>query len=276
MARLSPRRKAAVAAVVVVLAVFLCALLMTSGIRRARLGRLLRALGDSPRALQAQGISLNVTKVAVFAIAAFLAGVGGALLVSQNQFLTDGPFDPVNSLTVVVVVLILRMGQPLTSLLAAGAYVVVPSYLGAHGQIWWLDLGFGAAAVLSAVMGSFRWIPRLQWAARPVPRRVATRRVVTVTMRRASGSLTRAFPLTPAMVAAGIFTLHDLPLQLARFVVGDGIGVLSAFPALAIGLEWLAGDRDKFDPHVETWEFYTALGCTIASVFSEPGTATPP
>jgi ABC-type branched-subunit amino acid transport system ATPase component len=113
--------------------------------------------------------------VAVFAIAAFLAGVGGALLVSQNQFLTDGPFDPVNSLTVVVVVLILRMGQPLTSLLAAGAYVVVPSYLGANGQIWWLDLGFGAAAVLSAVMGSFRWIPRLRWAARPVPRHVATR-----------------------------------------------------------------------------------------------------
>jgi ABC-type branched-subunit amino acid transport system ATPase component/branched-subunit amino acid ABC-type transport system permease component len=160
---------------VVVLAVFLCALLMTSGIRRARLGRLLRALGDSPRALQAQGISLNVTKVAVFAIAAFLAGVGGALLVSQNQFLIDGPFDPVNSLTVVVVVLILRMGQPLTSLLAAGAYVVVPSYLGAQGQIWWLDVGFGAAAVLSAVMGSFGWIPRLQWAARPVPRHVATR-----------------------------------------------------------------------------------------------------
>jgi diguanylate cyclase (GGDEF)-like protein len=76
-----------------------------------------------------------------------------------------------------------------------------------------------------------------------------------------------ALALTPAMVAAGIFTLHDLPLQLARFVVGDGIGVLSAFPALAIGLEWLAGDRDKFDPHVETWEFYTAFGCTIASVF---------
>jgi ABC-type branched-subunit amino acid transport system ATPase component/branched-subunit amino acid ABC-type transport system permease component len=159
----------------VVLAVFLCALLMTSGIRRGRLGRLLRALGDSPRALQAQGISLNVTKVAVFAIAAFLAGVGGALLVSQNQFLTDGPFDPINSLTVVVVVLILRMGQPLTSLLAAGAYIVVPSYLSARGQIWWLDLGFGAAAVLSAVMGSFRGIPRLQWAAPPIPRHVAVR-----------------------------------------------------------------------------------------------------
>ncbi len=133
---------------VIVLAVFLGALLLTSGVRRARLGRLLQALGDSPRALQAQGISLNVTKVAVFAIAAFLAGVGGSLLVSQNQFLTDGPFDPINSLTVFVVILILRMGQPLTSLLAAGAYVVVPSYLSATrtGLVARSGLGCGSGA----------------------------------------------------------------------------------------------------------------------------------
>jgi diguanylate cyclase (GGDEF)-like protein len=76
-----------------------------------------------------------------------------------------------------------------------------------------------------------------------------------------------ALALTPAMIAAGIFSLHDLPLQLARFMVGDGIGILTAFPALAIGLEWLAGDRGRYDPHVDPREFCTAFACTIAAVF---------
>lgn len=158
---------------VVVLAVYLCAVLMTSGIRRARLGRLLRALGDSPRGLQALGISLNVTKVAVFALAAFLAAIAGGLLTSGNIFLDSGPFDPLNSLTVVAVVLILPWGQPLTALLAAVAYVAVPSYLSGRGQVWWLDVGLGAAAVLSAVTASSGRIPHFQWAPRPAPRHVA-------------------------------------------------------------------------------------------------------
>ncbi len=76
-----------------------------------------------------------------------------------------------------------------------------------------------------------------------------------------------ALAFASVAIGAGIFTWGDLPLQLARFIVGDGIGVLCAFPALALGLEWIAGDRAKFDPHVERWEFYTALLCTMLAVF---------
>jgi ABC-type branched-subunit amino acid transport system ATPase component/branched-subunit amino acid ABC-type transport system permease component len=153
---------------VVLVAVFAAALGVVQTIRRARLGRLLRALGDSPVALQAQGTTVSITRVVVFAISAFLAGVGGALLVSQFQFLEGGPFASTNSLAIFVVVLTLRVGEPVLSLAAAAAFVVIPSYLGGGtGQIWWLDIGFGAAAVLAALASSVGWLPRWRWAPAP-------------------------------------------------------------------------------------------------------------
>jgi ABC-type branched-subunit amino acid transport system ATPase component/branched-subunit amino acid ABC-type transport system permease component len=148
----------------VALAIFVLALVLVMGVRRARLGRLLRALGDSPVALEAQGASINITRVSVFAISAFLAGVGGALLVSQENFLVATPFTSTNSLIVIAVLLTLRVGDPVSSLVAAVAFVVVPSYLSNTGQVWWLDVGFGGAAVLVSLMGDARWLPRWRWA----------------------------------------------------------------------------------------------------------------
>jgi ABC-type branched-subunit amino acid transport system ATPase component len=150
----------------VALALFLCALALTAGIRKARLGRLLRALGDSPVALMTQGTTINITKVAVFCVSAFFAGIGGALITAQNGFLSADPFASINSLTVVVVVLTLRIGQPLSALAAATAYAVVPSFLNGTAPVWWLDIGFGAAAVITAVSVSAEWLPRWRWAPR--------------------------------------------------------------------------------------------------------------
>ena len=48
-------------------------------INRSRLGRLLRALADSPTALATSGTSINVTLVLVFCMSAFLASVAGVL-----------------------------------------------------------------------------------------------------------------------------------------------------------------------------------------------------
>jgi ABC-type branched-subunit amino acid transport system ATPase component/branched-subunit amino acid ABC-type transport system permease component len=152
----------------VLIALFAVAVVAVQMIRRARLGRLLRALGDSPVALQAQGTTINITRVAVFCLSAFLAGIGGALLISQYRFLQEGDFGSTNSLTIVVIVLTLGFGEPLASLAAAAAFVVVPSYLGnGNGPTWWLDIGFGSAAVLTALSGSLSWLPRLRWAVRP-------------------------------------------------------------------------------------------------------------
>jgi ABC-type branched-subunit amino acid transport system ATPase component/branched-subunit amino acid ABC-type transport system permease component len=159
---------------VILAVIFVLSLMAVTAVRRARLGRLLRALGDSPEALEAQGTSINVTRVAVFAISAFLAGVGGALLVSQLNFLDANPFGSMSSLTVVVVLLTLRVTEPLTSLVAAAAVVMVPSFLSNQGSVWWLDIGFGGAAIVTALSGSATWLPRWRWTAAP-PRALARR-----------------------------------------------------------------------------------------------------
>jgi ABC-type branched-subunit amino acid transport system ATPase component/branched-subunit amino acid ABC-type transport system permease component len=139
------------------------AMLAVMLIKRARLGRLLRGLGDSPMALEAQGTSINLTRVAIFAISAFFAGVGGALLVGELNFLQAGPFSSTNSLIVIAILLTFRVTEPISSLAAAAALTIVPSFLSPRGAVWWLDIGFGAAAVLVALTGAAQWLPRWQW-----------------------------------------------------------------------------------------------------------------
>ena len=146
--------------------IFAVALGVMTALRRGRLGRLLQALGDSPVELEAQGRSVDLTRLAVFSISAFFAGIGGALLVSQLNFLDAPPFDSMNSLIIIAVLLTLRVGDGVSSLLAAAAFVVVPSFLPGRGPVWWLDIGLGALAIMSAVTGAAPWLPRWRWAAR--------------------------------------------------------------------------------------------------------------
>jgi len=68
--------------VVLTCAVLTCVLVAT--LTSHRLGRLLRALADSPLALGAQGVDVNVTRVLVFCISAFLAALAGALLAALS------------------------------------------------------------------------------------------------------------------------------------------------------------------------------------------------
>lgn len=60
-------------------------------IRRGSFGRVLSAMGDSPAACATLGLSLTRTKLAVFAISAAMAGLGGALYAGLRT--TAGPTD---------------------------------------------------------------------------------------------------------------------------------------------------------------------------------------
>ena len=92
--------------VCVVLTVLLIGLL-----NRSRLGRLLRGMADSPLALQTQGTTVNMPRLMVFAISAFLAGVAGGLA-SMVHFSTATIFPAAESLTIVAVLFVLRIGDP--------------------------------------------------------------------------------------------------------------------------------------------------------------------
>lgn len=134
------------------LVAFVAAALYTA-VRRAPLGRLLRATADSPTALRTQGMSTTRLRVIAFCLSSFLAGLGGALLGPVTGELSSAPLMTIPSLQLVV---ILALQAPLADVPAAfgGAVLVsvVPSYLvNDPGIIPWLPVVFGASAVFVAV-----------------------------------------------------------------------------------------------------------------------------
>ncbi|MEY2423920.1 MAG: hypothetical protein QOI95_3987 [Acidimicrobiaceae bacterium] len=67
------------AELVVVAALFCVLALLVVGVRRSRYGERLLAMRDSPAACATLGMGLTATKLAVFALSAAIAGVGGAV-----------------------------------------------------------------------------------------------------------------------------------------------------------------------------------------------------
>ena len=123
--------------------------------RRARLGRLLRAMADSPVALSTYGTNTTTIKVVVFCLSAFLAGVGGALLGPVTGEVGAAPFGALQSLTLVVILALqVPFGDLSAPFAAAFAMTVLPSYITNPGVNQWLPVLFGTAAVLVAVRPS--------------------------------------------------------------------------------------------------------------------------
>jgi ABC-type branched-subunit amino acid transport system ATPase component/branched-subunit amino acid ABC-type transport system permease component len=119
---------------------------------RRRLGRLLWAQSDSPRGLAVSGTSVNVTRVLVFCLSAFLASVGGALGAVAEGIATGDSYPPLQSLTFFAVVVIAVGSEPWYALLAAGGLILIPSYLPGSTTIsTYLQLMFGVFAVVYAL-----------------------------------------------------------------------------------------------------------------------------
>jgi branched-subunit amino acid ABC-type transport system permease component len=139
---------------------FLCllfavgALALVVAIRRSRLGRLLEGLADSPVALATHGSSINVTRVLVFCISSFMAGVAGALYVGVVGSVSSVGTSPTalvsfNSLVWLAVLAFVGRNAILTPMLAAAALVVGPSYLTDPNTSQHLTISFGLIAIFA-------------------------------------------------------------------------------------------------------------------------------
>lgn len=133
--------------VVIVLALAIVSALVAD---RIRLGRLLRALADSPVALETLGASINVTRTIVFCLAAFLAGIAGALAGALNGTTSGNAYGVNESLLYLVAVTVAGRGLVAPPLIAASFLAVLPSYLGSD-LVRLQPLLFGTAAVIVAV-----------------------------------------------------------------------------------------------------------------------------
>ena len=132
------------------------ALVMLS-IRSGRLGRLMSGLAESPLALNTLGTSANATRVIVFAISAFFAGIAGALYGSFFQAIgLDTPlFQPALALQLFAVVMVAAGGMPWYAVFGALSLAVLPAYVTRWFPVVnvtaWVSLVFGAWACFVAV-----------------------------------------------------------------------------------------------------------------------------
>jgi len=121
-------------------------------VERARLGRLLRGLADSPMGLTTAGLSMNVTLVLVFCLSAAMAAVSGGLNASVFGGITQDSYSYVLSLVILSVFVISGSSTVVASIVAPLLSVVLPVYINNPKASLWLQLGFGVVAILTAVL----------------------------------------------------------------------------------------------------------------------------
>jgi branched-chain amino acid transport system permease protein len=116
----------------VFLAVVLALCVMGVGaLRRGRFGRRLVGMNDSPAACSTVGLSLTITKLAVFAFSAGLAGLAGALYGGLNTSVGAAQFGFLFSIAIFVGVTLSGVNL-LTGAVLAGAFIAIGPVIGAH------------------------------------------------------------------------------------------------------------------------------------------------
>ncbi len=131
------------------------------GVRRSRLGRLLRGMSDSPLALEAHGTNTRLTRLYVFGAAAGLAAVGGVLIggVTQSAGGTPtGPFGYFNSVVILAVLAICGSQPILSPVIAAFLFEVIKVYR-PFSNAWFSKyegVFFGLGALAVAVVPGMR------------------------------------------------------------------------------------------------------------------------
>jgi ABC-type branched-subunit amino acid transport system ATPase component/branched-subunit amino acid ABC-type transport system permease component len=117
---------------------------------RTRLGRVLRGLSDSPLALSSLGADERVTRVLVFCLAAFFAGLAGGLYAGLLGNVSEQTFDPLASLTYLVLIVI-ALGDPVwAAVVSAVGIALIPGYVQSGNISEYLQLAFGVFAVAAA------------------------------------------------------------------------------------------------------------------------------
>jgi branched-chain amino acid transport system permease protein len=156
------------------LACLLFALLAVRSLHTGPMGRALVALRDSEAAAVSAGIDVRRMKVFVFACAAGLAGLGGALTTSAAQAFNPNDFDPVQGLVWFAAVAVWGVDSAVGAVVGASALVAVDvgTVVGVSGLL----IGVGAVLLGRYPGGIGATVRRAgDWLARPVERPTARR-----------------------------------------------------------------------------------------------------
>jgi branched-chain amino acid transport system permease protein len=149
--------------------VFILAVILTSITARTRIGFMWSSIRHSERATAALGRGVLTSKLSAFAMSAFLGGLAGALLVGQFGIVSSDSFQPVASMTLFALAIMVGARYPEGALLGGMLYAFMPIWLGdlhisqdfgnllfAVGAVVGLRGGFGAAEELRERIGRRR------------------------------------------------------------------------------------------------------------------------
>jgi ABC-type branched-subunit amino acid transport system permease subunit len=119
-------------------------------IEATRMGRLLRGMADSPVALTTLGANVKISRVIVFCVSAFLAGVSGATTAGLFARVSQDTFASQDSLVILAFLAISGRRTVFSAIVAALLFNVLPAYVSGEKTTLWSYVIFGLAAILLA------------------------------------------------------------------------------------------------------------------------------
>ncbi|KRB80416.1 branched-chain amino acid ABC transporter permease/ATP-binding protein [Nocardioides sp. Root190] len=238
-----------------VLVITVAVALLVVALNRGRMGRLLRGVAESPTALTTAGVSLEVTRVLVFCLSAFLAAVGGALAGAASTNVSADSYQPLLSITWFALIVIVVGHEPWYALLAAGVMILLPSYSGDPEIAFRMQVAFGVLAIVVAALTGKLQVPRvvrdlldrLVWKRRGVDG-VAVEREPVTPMALEADALTVRYG---GVVAVDGLTLTAPTGRITGLIGPNGAGKTTTFNACS-GLVRASSGRIRVADHTAT------------------------
>jgi len=213
--------------------IFLVFALVIWGLGRRPAGAAWRSVARSERATAAMGISVPRTKLFAFVLSAFIAGISGGLVVGQVSTAVAANFDPVASLSIFAVAVLVGAGNMEGALLGGifGAFMPeVLQSIGINQNLGNILFAIGAIQVLSvgtSMTGGWRRSLRRLARRRAQPIDAATAVAEAAEVAASAGAVAPLAPPAPAAPAAAAAAVRNgAPAGSAR----NGTGA----PALSI------------------------------------------
>lgn len=108
-----------------------CALagyLLVKYVARAPFGVALQGIRDNPRRMAALGYNVTAHRIAAYALAGFLAAIGGLLLIWYNALIAPGSVGTTSLINILVIAVLGGFGHPVGPFIGAAIFVLLQNF----------------------------------------------------------------------------------------------------------------------------------------------------
>jgi ABC-type branched-subunit amino acid transport system ATPase component/branched-subunit amino acid ABC-type transport system permease component len=210
----------------VVLAFVVLAVIVIGAIHRGRLGRILLGMGESPTAVGTLGLSINVTRIIVFCIGAYIAAIAGVLQGAMLQVAgaESSYYSTFNSIILLAILALAPFRVPWYAIFA-GITQVIPGYLTGDNTTHWLNVLFGFFAILVACQGGPQGMPiKLQRFFESKFGRSQAGSRMRAPAEESNVDLRRPVPEVPAGAIAGL-TVENVSVRFGGLLATDNVSL---------------------------------------------------